>query len=320
MHVLYPDIKPYQEHRISVDTPHVLHVEECGNPDGLPVLFLHGGPGAGCESYHRRFFDPEKFRLVLFDQRGCGRSTPHGCLEKNTTQDLVADIETIRTQLGVDKWVLFGGSWGSTLALVYAQTHPERVHGMIVRGIFLSRQQDLDWFYREGGASRIFPDHWEDLVRPVPPAQRGDLFAAYDKLLHSENELQRVSAAKAWSTWEGHCATLRPNQNLLDHFTDLHTAVSLALIEVHYFKHASFLTDNQIIKNMERIREIPGVIVHGRYDMICPLDNATALHQAWENSELIIIRDAGHSAAEAGITDALVRATDEMARKVDASA
>lgn len=320
MHVLYPDIKTYQEHKIPVDAPHVLHVEECGNPDGIPVLFLHGGPGAGCELYHRRFFDPQQYRIVLFDQRGCGRSTPHGCLEKNTTQDLVSDIETIRQQLGVESWVLFGGSWGSTLALVYAQTHPEHVQALIVRGIFLSRQADLDWFYKEGGASRIFPDQWADLVKPVPENQRHDLIAAYEKLLHSENELQRMAAAKAWSAWEGNCATLRPNQNVIEHFTDLHTAVSLALIEVHYFRHHSFLQENQILNNMERIRHIPGVIVHGRYDMICPLDNATALHHAWGNSELIIIRDAGHSAAEAGITDALVRATDEIAKKVNASA
>lgn len=319
MLVLYPEIKPYREHKVNVDAPHVLHVEECGNPDGIPVLFLHGGPGSGCEAYHRRFFDPEKYRIVLFDQRGCGRSTPHGCLELNTTQHLVADIEVIRTLLQIDDWVLFGGSWGSTLALVYAQTHPERVRGMIVRGIFLSRQKDLDWFYKDG-ANRIFPDAWTDLIKPVRENMRNDLITAYDKLLHSNNDLQRMSAAKAWSAWEGHCATLRPNTNVLDHFTDTHTAVSLALIEVHYFKHHSFLEENQILRDMDRIKHIPGMIVHGRYDMICPLDNATDLHHEWVNSELQIIRDAGHSAAEAGITDALVRATDEMARKVGESA
>lgn len=319
MLVLYPEIKPYREHKVNVDAPHVLHVEECGNPDGIPVLFLHGGPGSGCEAYHRRFFDPEKYRIVLFDQRGCGRSTPHGCLELNTTQYLVADIEVIRTLLQIDDWVLFGGSWGSTLALVYAQTHPERVRGMIVRGIFLSRQKDLDWFYKDG-ANRVFPDAWTDLIKPVRENMRNDLITAYDKLLHSNNDLQRMSAAKAWSAWEGHCATLRPNTNVLDHFTDTHTAVSLALIEVHYFKHHSFLEENQILRDMDRIKHIPGMIVHGRYDMICPLDNATDLHHEWVNSELQIIRDAGHSAAEAGITDALVRATDEMARKVGESA
>ena len=319
MLVLYPEIKPYREHKVNVDAPHVLHVEECGNPDGIPVLFLHGGPGSGCEAYHRRFFDPEKYRIVLFDQRGCGRSTPHGCLELNTTQHLVADIEVIRTLLQIDDWVLFGGSWGSTLALVYAQTHPERVRGMIVRGIFLSRQKDLDWFYKDG-ANRVFPDAWTDLIKPVRENMRNDLITAYDKLLHSNNDLQRMSAAKAWSAWEGHCATLRPNTNVLDHFTDTHTAVSLALIEVHYFKHHSFLEENQILRDMDRIKHIPGMIVHGRYDMICPLDNATDLHHEWVNSELQIIRDAGHSAAEAGITDALVRATDEMARKVGESA
>lgn len=316
MHVLYPDITSYQQHRIAVDEPHVLHVEECGNPDGIPVLFLHGGPGAGCEPYHRRFFDPRRYRIVLFDQRGCGRSTPHGCLQHNTTPHLVADIETIRVQLGIEQWVLFGGSWGSTLALVYAQTHPERVRGLIVRGIFLCRPQDLDWFYKAGGASRIFPDHWLELVKPVRENMRHDLIAAYEKLLHSPNELQRVAAAKAWSAWEGRCATLRPHPGVIEHFTDLHTAVSLALIEVHYFRHAAFLEPNQILRDMPRIKHLPGIIVHGRYDMICPLDNATELHHEWLNAELHIIRDAGHSAAEAGITDALVKATDAMAHRL----
>lgn len=320
MLVLYPDIKPYQEHRIEVQPPHNLYVEESGNPDGIPVLFLHGGPGAGTESYHRRFFDPEKYRIVLFDQRGCGKSTPHGCLEHNTTQALVDDIEVIRTRLGVESWLLFGGSWGSTLALVYAQTHPDRVRGLIVRGIFLCRQQDLDWFYKEGGCSRIFPDYWIDLVKPVRENMRHNLIAAYDKLLSSDNELQRMSAAKAWSGWEGRCATLRPNPNVIDHFTSPHTALSLALIEVHYFKHKSFLEDNQILRNMDRIKHIPGIIVHGRYDVICPLDNALDLHHEWTNSELHIIRDAGHSASEPGIVDALVKATNEFAHKLGDSA
>lgn len=320
MLVLYPDIKPYQEHRIDVQSPHNLYVEESGNPDGIPVLFLHGGPGAGTESYHRRFFDPEKYRIVLFDQRGCGKSTPHGCLEHNTTQALVEDIETIRDKLGVNSWLLFGGSWGSTLALVYAQTHPDRVRGLIVRGIFLSRQKDLDWFYKEGGCSRIFPDYWIDLVKPVRENMRHDLIAAYDKLLSSDNELQRMAAAKAWSGWEGRCATLRPNPNVIDHFTSPHTALSLTLIEVHYFKHKSFLEDNQILRNMERIKHIHGIIVHGRYDVICPLDNALDLHHEWTNSELHIIRDAGHSASEPGIVDALVKATNEFAHKLGDSA
>lgn len=320
MLVLYPDIKPYQEHRVSVQPPHTLYVEESGNPDGIPVLFLHGGPGAGTESYHRRFFDPEKYRIILFDQRGCGRSTPHGCLEHNSSQALIDDMETIRNLLQIETWMLFGGSWGSTLALLYAQAFPERVRGMVLRGIFLCRQKDLDWFYKEGGCSRIFPDHWMDLLKPVRENMRHDLITAYDKLLGSDNELLRMAAAKAWSTWEGHCATLRPNPNVLDHFSSPHTALSLALIEVHYFKHKAFIEENQILQNMERIKHIPGVIVHGRYDMICPLDNALDLHHEWLNSELHIIRDAGHSASEPGIVDALIHATNDMARKFGDSA
>lgn len=320
MQVLYPDIKPYQEHRIAVQPPHQLYVEESGNPDGIPVLFLHGGPGSGTEPHHRCFFDPEKYRIILFDQRGCGRSTPHGCLEFNTTQALIDDIEVIRTQLQVERWMLFGGSWGSTLALLYAQAHPERVLAMVLRGIFLCRQQDLDWFYKEGGASRIYPDYWEDLIKPVPEAQRDNLIEAYHQMLSSENELQRMAAAKAWSAWEGRCATLRPNASVLDQFTSPHTALSLALIEVHYFRHQTFVAENQILDNMERIRDIPGIIVHGRYDMICPLDNATALHRAWPASELHIIRDAGHSAFEPGNVDALVKATNQFARSLGRSA
>lgn len=320
MQVLYPDIRPYQEHRIDVQAPHNLYVEESGNPDGIPVLFIHGGPGAGTEPYHRRFFDPEKYRIILFDQRGCGKSTPHGCLENNTTQALVDDMETIRERLGVKKWLLFGGSWGSTLALVYAQTHPDNVLGLIVRGIFLCRPQELDWFYKEGGCSRVFPDYWMDLVKPVRENMRHDLISAYDILLSSDNELQRMAAAKAWSLWEARCATLRPNPNVLDHFSTPSTALSLALIEVHYFKHQAFLQPNQILADMPRIKDIPGIIVHGRYDMICPLDNALELHHEWLNSELHIIREAGHSASEPGIVDALVKATNEFARKSGESA
>lgn len=316
MLVLYPEIKPYQEHRIETQAPHTLYVEESGNPDGIPVLFVHGGPGGGTSPLHRRFFDPERYRIILFDQRGCGRSTPHGCLEHNTTQALVEDMELIRRTLGVEQWLLFGGSWGSTLSLVYAQTHPERVCGMILRGIFLCREQELDWFYREGGCSRLFPDYWADFVRPVPEARRHDLIGAYAELLASENELQRMAAAKAWSCWEGRCATLRPSPEVVEQFTSPGIALSLALIEVHFFRHKGFLEPDQILRHMERIQDIPAIIVHGRYDMICPLDNAYALHRAWPGSELHIIRDAGHSATEPGIIDALVKATNAFARKL----
>lgn len=319
MLVLYPEIKPYQEHKLNVQPPHVLHVEESGNPDGIPVLFLHGGPGAGTQPSHRRFFDPEKYRIILFDQRGCGHSTPHGCLENNNTQALVDDIEVIRNHLGVESWLLFGGSWGSTLALVYAQAFPDRVRGMILRGVFLCRQKDLDWFYKDG-ANRIFPDAWTDLIKPVRENMRHDLIAAYDKLLSSDNELQRMGAAKAWSAWEGHCATLRPSPQVMEHFNDIHTALSMALIEVHFFKHFAFLEENQILNNMHTIKHIPGIIVHGRYDMICPLDNAIDLHHEWLGSELHIIRDAGHSSMEAGIVDGLIHATNDMVRKFGDSA
>lgn len=320
MLVLYPDIKPYQEHRIDVQSPHQLYVEESGNPDGIPVVFIHGGPGAGTSHSHRRFFDPDKYRIILFDQRGCGRSTPHGCLEHNNTQALVSDMEVIREKLGVETWLLFGGSWGSTLALVYAQTHPQRVRAMILRGIFLCRQQELDWFYKDGGCNRLFPDYWEDLIKPVPEKLRNDLIPAYSTLLSSDNELQRMGAAKAWSGWEGRCATLRPNPDVVDQFTSPHMALSLALIEVHFFKHQAFLEHNQILRNMDRIHHIPGIIVHGRYDVICPLDNAYELHHAWPGSELHIIRDAGHSASEPGIVDALIKATNQFAHRLGSSA
>jgi proline iminopeptidase len=315
MQTFYPEIKPYQRHQIAVEPPHELYVDESGNPDGIPVLFVHGGPGAGCGRYDRRFFDPEVYRIVLFDQRGAGRSRPHAELHNNTTQKLVEDIEIIRTTLGIDKWVLFGGSWGSTLSLVYAETYPERVLGLILRGIFLCRPQDLHWFYQDG-ASRIFPDFWGDFIHPIPAEERGDMIAAYHRYLTGDNEILQMSAAKSWSLWEGRCATLRPNQDVVDSFTEPHRALSLACIEAHYFVNNTFLEEDQILRNAYKLAGIPGVIVHGRYDMICPLDNAFSLHQAWPDSQLQIIRDAGHASRETGIVDALIRATDEMAKNL----
>lgn len=312
MLLLYPEIKPYATCQIAVDAPHVIHVEECGNPGGIPVLFVHGGPGAGCEAYNRRFFDPDLYRIILFDQRGAGRSQPHAELEGNTTQALVQDMETIREQLGVEQWVVFGGSWGSTLGLIYAEAHPTRVLGLILRGIFLCRAQDLQWFYQEG-ASRIFPEYWEDYLAPIPEAERGDLLHAYHRRLTGQNELARMSAAKAWSLWEARCATLRPNQGVEEHFSDPHIALALARIEAHYFVNGIFLEENQILEQASRLAGIPGTIIHGRYDMICPADNALALDRAWPDAELRIVRDAGHSTTEPGIIDALVRATREMA-------
>lgn len=311
---LYPEIEPYATHRIAVDPPHELHVEECGNRAGVPVVFLHGGPGAGFEPYHRRFFDPARYRVVLFDQRGAGRSTPHASLERNTTPDLVADLEKIREFLGIERWVLFGGSWGSTLALVYAETHPKRVLALLVRGIFLCRPWEIRWFYQDG-ANRVFPDYWEEFVAPIPPEERDDLLRAHYRRLTSEDEVVRLASAKAWSVWEGRTATLRPNETVVNFFSEPHTALSLARIEAHYFAHDSFLGPDQILREAGRLRGIPGVIVHGRYDVVCPFQSAYELHRAWPQARLDLIADAGHSAAEPGITQALVRATDEMAQR-----
>lgn len=313
MQPLYPEIKPYARHELAVDAPHVLYVDESGSPDGLPVIFIHGGPGAACDAASRRWFDPSLYRIVTFDQRGCGRSTPHASLEQNSTWDLVRDMERIREQLGIDQWVLFGGSWGSTLALAYAQTHPERVLGMVLRGIFLCRPHEIQWFYQEG-ASRLFPDYWEDYVTPIPEEERGNLVEAFYKRLTGPDQIGQLHAAKAWSLWEGRTATLHPNAKVVDRFAHPMRALSIARIECHYFINDAFLEDNQLLRDMQKIAHIPGVIVHGRYDMICPLENAWQLHQRWPASELHIIREAGHAAGEPGITDALIRATDQMAR------
>lgn len=314
MMMLYPEIKPYAEHRVSVKSPHRLYVEESGDPKGIPVLFVHGGPGGGCNTNNRRFFDPKQYRIILFDQRGCGQSTPHAELSNNYTQALVEDIETIRQYLGIERWLLFGGSWGSTLSLVYAQAFPERVMALILRGIFLCRQQDLQWFYQRG-ASQVFPDYWEDFIRPVAENRRDDIIAAYYELLTGDNELARMAAAKAWSQWEGRCATLRPSHDLVEHFGEPHIALALARIEAHYFVNQGFLAPGEILNNASKLAGTPAIIVHGRYDMVCPLDNAVALHNVWPDSQLNIIRDAGHAATEPGIVDALVRATRDMVRR-----
>jgi proline iminopeptidase len=310
---LYPDILPYAVHRLAVDDRHALYVEECGTAKGIPALFLHGGPGAGCEPYHRRFFDPTRYRVVLFDQRGAGRSIPHADLSDNTTWHLVDDIERIRELLGIERWLVFGGSWGSTLALAYAQTHPERVSALVLRGIFLCRDDEIRWFYQEG-ASRLFPDYWADFVAPVAPGDRHDMLGAYHRLLTGTDDIARMTAAKAWSTWEGRTATLLPNPSVVNHFGDPHVALSLARIECHYFAHQAFLRSGQLLEDAARLVGIPTVIVHGRYDVICPLENAWALHRALPGSELVIVPDAGHAASEPGIRSALVEATDRFAR------
>ncbi len=312
---LYPEIASHRCEYVVADDTHTLYLEECGNPDGIPVVFLHGGPGAGCEPFHRRFFDPQMFRIVLFDQRGCGRSAPHAELKGNNTQALVADIELIRQRLGIDQWLVFGGSWGSTLALVYAQTYPGRVLGLILRGIFLCRPRDIYWFYQDG-ASQLFPDYWQQFLAPIPQEERGDLVSAYYRRLTGSDEIARMAAAKAWSIWEGKTATLKPKPDVLEHFSTTHTALSLARIECHYFHNNSFLADNQILNNVEQLCEIPGVIVHGRYDVVCPVEQAWLLHQAWPQSELQIIPGAGHSATEPGIVKALVQSTDNFAERL----
>ncbi len=315
MRILFPEIKPYSTFQFPVDDLHTLYVEECGNPQGLPVLFLHGGPGAGCEPMHRRFFDPERYRIVLFDQRGAGQSTPHAELHNNTLWHLIADIEKLRAHLGIQQWVLFGGSWGSTLALAYAETHPERVLGLILRGIFLCREDDIQWFY-QSGASRLFPDLWEHFLAPIPVAERHDLLTAYYHRLTSSNELERLRAAKAWSVWEGSTLTLESNSSVIEHFGEARIALSLARIECHYFFNHCFMEPGQLLRDAGRLHSIPGVIVHGRYDVVCPLDNAWALHQAWPQAELRIVTPAGHAVSEPGIVDALITATQQFASQI----
>jgi proline iminopeptidase len=311
MSELYPPIHENRHFYLKVDDTHEIYVEECGNQEGEPVVFLHGGPGAGCELYHRQLFDPEKYRIILFDQRGCGRSHPHASIENNTTDHLISDIEKIRRELEIEKWVVAGGSWGSTLALAYAQNHPKVVSGLIVRGIFLCTPKELHWFYQEG-ASQFFPEYWEDFLEPIPVEERTNLLQAYHKRLSGDNEIARMGAAKAWSLWEARTASLQPKSSVLDHFSDPRNALSIARIEAHYFVNNGFFKENQLLDNMNRLQDIPGFIVHGRYDMICPIKQAFDLHKAWPGSEFFLVQSAGHSAGEQGITAALIKASNDM--------
>ena len=306
---LFPEIKPYKTSRFAVTPPHELHVEECGNPDGVPVLFLHGGPGAGCGHNSRRFYDPKAYRIILFDQRGAGQSEPHACTDNNTLADLISDIEALLNKLAVERCILFGGSWGATLALAFAQARPERVRGLILRGVFLCRQRDIDWFYREG-ASRVFPDAWQSLLRAAPDPD--DIIGGFHRALQSSNDIQRMGAARAWAAWGTDCSTFRVHKH--DSSTDVEerNALAMARLETHYFMHQGFLEENQLLEQADRLQGIPGIIVHGRYDMVCPLDNATALHERWPESELRIIREGGHSPFEPAMADALVHATNDM--------
>lgn len=312
---LYPEIEPYAVQHLAVAGGHELYIEVSGNPQGIPAVFLHGGPGAGCDDVHRRFFDPEKYRIVLFDQRGAGRSKPYACLENNTTQDLIADMEQIRQALGIKAWLVVGGSWGSTFGLAYAQAHPEHVLGLVLRGIFLCRDEDIHWFYQHG-CSRLFPDYWQDFIAPIPLHARDNLVMAYHDALLSDDEATRLAAAKAWALWEGRTLTLCPDEYVLDFFSAPEVFVSLAQIECHYFMHHAFLRKNQLLNEAWKLKDIPGVIVHGRYDVICPVDQAYALHEVWPKSELNIVPDAGHALTEPGISIATIKAIDDFAERL----
>jgi proline iminopeptidase len=312
---LYPEVPTFREGRLRVDDLHELYFEESGNPKGKPVVFLHGGPGGGTEAKQRRFFDPARYRIVLFDQRGCGKSTPHASIERNTTWDLVADMEKLRAHLGIERWQVFGGSWGSTLALAYAETHPARVTELVLRGIFLLRKSEIDWFY-QSGCDTLFPDYWEDFIAPIPPAERSDLVSAYYKRLTSPDAAVRRTAAKAWSVWEGRTSCLIPNEGLVERMEADAFAEAFARIECHYFMHGGFLDEGRALLDERRVaalRSIPAVIVQGRYDVVCPMTSAWALHRAWPEADFRLVRDAGHSAFEPGITHELVAATDRFA-------
>ncbi len=306
---LYPPIEPYASGRLAVDSGHVIYWEMCGNPHGLPALFLHGGPGGGCSADNRRYFDPSRYRIVVFDQRGCGRSTPGGALESNTTAHLIDDIEALRGVLEIERWLLFGGSWGATLALAYAQQHPQRVSAMVLRGVFTARQSELDWLYRRG-ASQMFPEAWARLGAFIPERERAELIRAYHARLTSGDAALEMAAARAWCLWEDTIATLLASPPSFNEAT----LRSLARIETHYFLHHAFLEEGQLMTNAPRLRGIPGIIVQGRYDMVTPPATAWNLHQAWPGSTLRIVPDAGHASSEPGITRELIAATDALVR------
>lgn len=316
MRKLYPPIEPFKSGHLKVSDLHEIYYEESGSPQGQPVIFVHGGPGGGTVPDYRRYFDPEAYRVIMFDQRGCGQSRPHASLDENTTWDLVEDMERIRTGLEIERWVVFGGSWGSTLSLAYAQSHPGRVKALVLRGIFLLRAQELKWFYQDG-ASHIFPDAWENYVKPITPDERGDLMRAYYKRLISDNRETRVEAARAWSVWEASTSKLIPDEGLKALFDEDSFALAFARIECHYFVNGGFLEHpDQLLDNVDTIRHIPAVIVQGRYDVVCPMATAWELHRRWPESEFHVVPDAGHSAGEPGIIAALVGATDKF-RKLD---
>ena len=313
MRDLYPTIEPYNEGKLKVSDLHTIHYEQSGNPQGKPVVFLHGGPGGGISPMYRQYFAPQLWRIIIFDQRGCGQSTPYAELKENTTWDLVSDIEKLRQHLGIDRWVVFGGSWGSTLALAYSQTHPERCKGLILRGIFMLRPSEIRWFYQEG-ANNIYPDAWQEYLKPIPVEERDDLLSAYYRRLTSEDRQVRLEAARAWSVWEASTSKLIPSAISKERFGMAAFAEAFARIECHYFVNRGFIErENQLLANIDRIRSLPGIIVQGRYDVVCPMITAWELHQAWPEAELNVIADAGHSVSEPGIKNALIEASDRFA-------
>jgi proline iminopeptidase len=314
-HTQYPPVEPYDTGYLAVGDGHEIYYEQSGNPTGKPALFVHGGPGGGGDVNARRFFDPSGYRIVVFDQRGSGRSRPHASLEANTTWHLVADIERLRRRLGIDRWLVFGGSWGSTLALAYAQTHPTAVSELVLRGIFLLRQLELSWFY-QFGAGLLFPEQWQKYRAPIPPDERHDLLGAFHRRLLGDDRAVQLEAARAWSQWEGATSSLLPNPKREDEFGTPEFALALARIEAHYFVNRGFFShENQLLDGVAKIRSIPAVIVHGRYDVVCPIDTAFELHRRWPEADFKIVRDAGHSAYEPGITAELVAATDRFLGK-----
>ena len=310
---LYPPIEPFSTGSLKVSDLHQIYYEVSGNPNGVPAVVCHGGPGGGSTPSMRRYFDPTKYKIVVFDQRGCGKSTPHAELRENTTWDLVGDIEKLREHLNIDRWLVFGGSWGSTLSLAYAEAHPERVLALILRGIFTIRREEIAWFYQEG-ASWLFPDAWEDYVKPIPQAERGDFVSAYYKRLTGDDKTAQLAAAKAWSVWEGTTVSLLPSPERVESFGGDAFAIAFARIECHYFINRGFFErDDQLIADVGKIRDIPAVIVQGRYDVCTPMKTAWELHKAWPEAEFVVVQDAGHAASEPGIIHHLVEATNKFA-------
>ncbi|WP_150464718.1 prolyl aminopeptidase [Francisella sp. XLW-1] len=309
---LYPEIEPYNQEFLKVSDIHTIYFEECGNPNGKPALFIHGGPGGGIQPSYRQYFNPDKYRVILVDQRGCGKSTPFAELRENATQDLIEDFEKIRKKLNIDKWMLFGGSWGSTLGLAYAQAYPDVVTELVLRGIFLGREKELSWLYQHG-ASMVFPDMWEKYIEPIPVEQRKDFISAYHSILTGDDEKLKQQAAVAWSVWEASTSKLFVDKKSIDRYGEDKFSLAFARIECHYFKNKLFVEEAQLLKDAHKIKDVPGVIVQGRYDMVCPAVSAWDLHKAWPKAELDIVADAGHSISEPGILEALVRATDKFA-------